>query len=84
MGMLGFLKRSSALSQQIELAQLKIGEIILTCHKTFNCIKLKLNSMPIASQFQMRSLHNTDFSIVPVYMALTQGIESHMQHVHFK
>ena len=31
-----------------------------------------------------QQLHNTDFSIVPVYMALTQGIESHMQHVHFR
>ena len=29
-----------------------------------------------------QQLHNTDFSIVPVYMALTQGVESRMQHVH--
>ena len=31
-----------------------------------------------------QQLHNTDFSIVPVYMALTQGIETHMQHVHVR
>ena len=28
--------------------------------------------------------HNTDLSIVSVYMALTRGFESHMQHVHFR
>ena len=48
----GFSERSSALSQQIELAQLEIGEMILTCRKTFDCIKTKSTARPLLHSFK--------------------------------